>query len=40
MDPLNHKKKFLTPVSEPMSEEDGVSVRDTVMGTTGLTKCQ
>ena len=31
-------KIFLTPVSEPMSEEDGVSVRDTVMGTTGLTE--
>ena len=29
---------FLTPVSEPMSEEDGVSVRDTVMGRTGLTE--
>ena len=31
-------KIFLTPVSEPMSEEDGVSVRDTVIGSTGLTK--
>ena len=31
-------KIFLTPISEPMSEEDGVSVRDTVMGTTGLTE--
>ena len=31
-------KIFLTPVSESMSEEEGVSVRDTVMGITGLTK--
>ena len=31
-------KIFLTPVSESMSEEDGVSMRDTVMGTTGLTE--
>ena len=31
-------KIFLTPVSEFMSEEDGVIVRDTVMGTTDLTK--
>ena len=31
-------KIFLTRVSEPMSEEDKVSVRDAVIGTTGLTK--
>ena len=31
-------KIFLTPVSEFMSEVDGVIVRDTVMGTTDLTK--
>ena len=31
-------KIFLTPVSEFMSEEDGVIVRDTVMGRTGLTE--
>ena len=31
-------KIFLTPVSESMSEEEGVSVRDTVMGITGLTE--
>ena len=31
-------KIVLTPVSEFMSEEDGVIVRDTVMGTTDLTK--
>ena len=33
-------KIFLTPVSEFMSEVDGVIVRDTVMGTTDLTKWQ
>ena len=31
-------KIFLTPVSEFMSEVDGVILRDTVMGTTDLTK--
>ena len=33
-------KIFLTPVSESMSEEEGVTVRDTVMGITDLTKWQ
>ena len=31
-------KIFITPVSEFMSEEDGVIVRDTVMGITGPTE--
>ena len=31
-------KIFITPVSESMSEEDGVSMRDTVMWTIGLNK--
>ena len=31
-------KIFLTPVSESMSAEEGVTVRDTVMGITDLTK--
>ena len=31
-------KIFLTPVSESMSAEEGVTVRDTVMGITGLTE--
>ena len=31
-------KIFLTPVSESMSEVEGVTVRDTVMGITGLTE--
>ena len=33
-------KIFLTPVSESMSAEEGVTVRDTVMGITGLTEWQ
>ena len=36
---INKKCKiFLTPVREPMSEEDDVRMSDTVMGLNGLTK--